>query len=651
MSNPTIGQDPWGADLNDDLDAIKASIAAIALDAKAFGVVADGAHNDGDAMQDAVDFCVANSVSLKLPGGTILMRTAAGAVKRLVIDMDGAAGSFHMFGEGIDASTLKWNDDIGAGNCAINVINSGTDAFPDFERFSIEGKYQGRCDPNASATPPSGGYGLRIPNRSNYRSIYSSGFWAGFVIDGEDSGSGSTENTDHSDLTFLQAEECVYGFWVTGNGRKARDYNFTRCFPSRNQRAGIGIDENAELTDCTFLNCHFNTSPFPFWKVGATPSNTAFLSNILFLRCKFEGPGNGFFWTDATDGSGDMQRLTGFVELHGIETNGQVTGGGGSIDDHGLGDTNHTWRPWAATSITRNGSGTVSAVFAALPAPLQIGDALVVYVSDNHALNSSYNNGDPTGGFTVKNISGTGPYTVQWEQSGGALGPVAGTCGPCVGMRAGSFVNSDLIISVLSDPTTVNAAPELNFDLDSADEVTLTTFGERVPKFRFSGGGLNGGKVNVLWRRGTSEAYLAKATGTFAAGKQLECAANGGVKLSTVTPGVPYAGTALQPGATTISVVGAGTLQVVSLIYVFVMRSGRNSTFSFGGANQFGPGATYFTDPGSNATLCEDPAHPGDVMACPFTAGVTYRVIGRSLAAGSGGFINMFQRDPYTVKL
>lgn len=612
----------------------------ITVNLEDFDVVIDDATlNQGDKVQNAFDFCVGLGCDLNLGtvSGSVCMRTAGGALKKAVLDMSLASGPIRIHNPA--GVTLKWKDDIGTGAYGVDVQNATSTNYPIFDGLIGEGKYPGRCDPNANATPASAGSFLRLPNRTNYRNLTARGFYAGFISDGEDPGTGSTENTDHVVIENVDSQECVWGIFVTGDSRKSRDFRFIRCLLSRNQRAGIGIDQNAELTDLTTEDCHFNANPFGVWGLGATRSNTGLIGNWHAIRTKFEGEGNGFIWVDATDGSGDIQRITGFLEFHGIETNGQPTGGGGGISDSN-GDTNHTWRPWAATTIARNGSGTVTATFPALPAPLQVGDAIVAYVSDNHTLNSSVG-----GGFTVISITGAGPYVVTWEQAGGSVSGIAGSCGPCVAVRCGALVEADVVISMLTDPTTINAHPELNFDCTSADNVTLTTFGQLAPKFRFSGAGLNGRKTNVLWRRGTSEAFLAKAAGTFAAGKQLESAANGGVKLSTLTLAIPNAGTALQPGATAIAV---ATGQVVSLIYTFVMKGGRNSAFAFGGANGFGIGATYTTDPGNPAVLCEDPAHHGDVIACPFTTG-TWRVVGYSLQAGSGGLIDMMQRDPYVV--
>jgi hypothetical protein len=620
---------------------LRARLAALTIYAADFGVVGDNTTNCGDKLDNAIQYAATLGARLVLPPGKIVMKTAAGAVKKITVDMTSMLGVFEMVGQGEDSTQLIWSQDIGTGLYGITWSNTSQTVFPYVHGLSAYNTlYTSRSDPNGTAIPTSAGSFMNIPNRARFANLAISGFAYGLVSDGDDSGSGSTTNTDHVDIESVDIQTCIHGIYFLGNNRKSRDYIIRRALIHACQKGGCGVAQDGEITDATFYDCHWNANPFAFWKEGTTPSDTGFLSNVQFVRCKAEGEGNGFFWCEATDGSGDLQRVTGFFEFHGIETNGQPTGTGGGISDHGVGTLNHTWRPYAITAMSRDGSGTVTATIASAPSPaLKVGDSIVVWVSDNHTMNSSV-----YGGFNIKTISGT---TYTWEQTGAASGPVSAQGGPCVAVRAGSFYESDLQLSILTDPTTILTSPELNWDLQAIDDVRIEHFGGVGPPAIRCAGTTNGRKENVLFVKGASQAFLCQANGTFAAGNCLEQSANGNAVISTVTVTAPFLGVALQPGATTIAVAS----QVVSLKQVFVHARGRNSNFAIGGAGTgYGPGVIVSADPTNVAVLCEDVSNPGQAKAWPGTTG-TWRIIGRSVAAASGGFADYVAQDPYVVKI
>lgn len=644
----TLGTNPLKATWTSAVayGTVAARLAAFEVNATDFGVVADNATNSGDAMGLAIAFCLATGARLRLPAGKIIMRTAAAAVKKITIDFaspTAAPGAFEMYGQGMDSTQLIWNQDVGTGAYGITVSNPTQTAYVNFHDFSAYNTQYNTTainDPNATAVPTTAGAFLLFANRSILKNFAGGGWRYCIVSDGVDVGSGSTQNTDHTEMDYIDISCCYFGIYFLGNGRKSRDYIIRRATIHGCQRAAFGVAANGEATDVTFDTFHVNACPFGFWKEGATPSDTGYLANCHFIRCKFEGPGNGYLWAECTDGSGDVNICTGMLECQGVETNGQLTGVGGSPVDHGVGGNNHSWRPYAVTSVTRDGGGTVTGTIASAPSPaLQVGDSFVLYVSDNHTLNSSQ-----YGGFNIKSIVGT---TYTWEQTGAISTAANATAGPCVGFRAGSFVNCDLVIAFTQDPTSALTHPECNFDVTTMDSVTLTTLGGFPPAVRISGS-TNGRKLNAKWRRGNQEAFLCQAAGTFAAGNIIEAAANGNCVKSTLTTTVPCLGVALSPGATTISVAS----QVVTWKHVWIHSRGRNSTFSFGGTGTtWGPGVIVTSDPGSVALLCEDAANHGQAIACPLTAGTTYRIIGRSNAASAGGFVDYVACDPYLVKL
>lgn len=625
---------------------VAARLSSYEVNAKDFGVKADGTTNDGDAMGLAIAFCLGAGAKLRLPAGTILMRTALGAVKMITLDFSGKPGVFEMYGMGMDSTKLNWSDDLGVGAYGFTLTNEGQTAYAKFHCFTANNTQYiagALADPNGTVNPTSAGSFVLFGNRSIIENLSVNGWRYGIVSDGVDAGSGSTQNTDHVSIDYVDISNCYFGIYFLGNNRKSRDYIIRRALIHACQRAAFGCAANGEITDVTFDTFHLNACPFGFWKEGATPSDTGFLSNCHFIRCKWEGMGNGFIWAECTDGSGDFQRLTGFVEFHGIETNGQPTGGGGGSNDHGVGILNHTWRPWALTSMSRDGSGTVTATIASTagtPTP-KVGDSIVVWAaSDNNALNSSV-----AGGFNIKTIVGT---TYTWEQAGGIITGASGTAGPVIGVRGGSFFESDLRISMLTDPTTISTHPEWTFDLKQIDDVIITSYGGVGPPRIFTSGTLNGRKMSVLWREGGKEAFMCQANGSFAQGNILEQSANGNCVKSTLTNTVPCLGVALQAGATTISVAS----QIVTLKNVFIHSKGRNSLFAVGGGGiLWGPGVITTSDPGNVALLCEDAANHGQAIACPMTAGTVYRIIGRSIQAASGGFTEYVACEPHMVKL
>ena len=616
---------------------LRTRLATMQVNCKDFGCVGDGTANDGDKMQNFLNYCVITGATGFIPRGRYLMRTSGGAIKRLVLDfttMGANLEDMRIYGEGPNTSRLIWSDSIGAGLFAFGITNPAKLHTPQLENFSLHGK-TAWVDPNATLATTAEGYGLDVANRLHAVKLGVYNFYGGYVVD-----STAGDNTDHFDLIDCDAQANFFDFYVANtNSSGTRDWRFLRCGFSRAQRAAVACSNSGMLPDCTFIDCHFNAAPYAFHKEDSADEGL-FMDIVHFVRCKAEGSGNYFIYglgadTNNTHCGGTLGKLSGFVEVHGIEVNGNIAGS----ENFG---SNHTYRPILFTgAITRGAAGDANTSLTTSAAHgINIGDHFGLYFGTPSAPND---NSTWNGKFIAG--AGTTGTTLVYRDDRGALTSAAtgGSIGKIGGIRCGNAEQWDLTLS-LQGRSDTPLDPEASWEFYMHDNLRVCVLdADHPPSIDIRRAAWKGNDANVLFEVGAIRAYHAKADGTFAAGDQLEVAANGAVIKSTVTMAIPWAGMAIQPAATVTAVAG----NVASRKWAWVQTSGPNRG---GGGNVIGPGANTAAAAQADAkVLMEDPASAGDVITWDATANVR-RIIGRSIKTGASNFVDVWLEPAYMIK-
>lgn len=266
------------------------------------------------------------------------------------------------------------------------------------------------------------------------------------------------QNTDHFTTEHVEANSNGIGLYLTRmDGTEAggtldfvyRDWKIGQC-----QWAGVACSDTGALHDALLDKFHVANVAYSFVKEGSfgvDATLNTFWDNVSCVGVKSEGAGNAHFM-DFT-GVSAFGGVTGVLELHGIEINGQKT--------HKAVVNNHTYQPWSGTATRLDGTMSVTGTTAGIlerlfTATLTHGSPTVTAVSPAPGagdIGLPISGGCIKAGTTIANVVGT---TITLSQAAGNAG-AQGTLVPVI-IGHGLGVGDHIAVKSSTDVLYVDSA-------------------------------------------------------------------------------------------------------------------------------------------------------------------------------------------------
>lgn len=265
------------------------------------------------------------------------------------------------------------------------------------------------------------------------------------------------QNTDHFETDHVNADANGIGLYLDrmdgADSGGTLDFVYRNWTIGRCQWAGIACSDTGALHDALLDKVHVANIAYSFIKEGlpgVTPSLNTMWENVSCVHVKSEGAGNAPFYDFS--GLAGFVGVSGVIELHGVEINGQKT--------HKAVVNNHTYQPWSGNAARTAGTMTVTGVTAGIlerpfTATLTHGSATVTAVSPSPAgaIGLPISGGCIKPGTVIANLVGT---TITLSQAAGTAGAQGAGVDIVIGRGIGPCdhvaVNSD------ADPTYVDCA-------------------------------------------------------------------------------------------------------------------------------------------------------------------------------------------------
>ena len=226
------------------------------INAKDFGVVADGVTDDTTALQNALNYAGTNANILILPTGTMLVSSAL--TVSFVANANGLAGGIQ--GQGQTSSVIKYT---GSSNITVLTITANYAETLTITGFKVL---------NGGSSTGSTGIQITKVYGSSFFNVASVSFSTGFYL----------KDTNSNKYTKITAQLNVIGLYAElGGGQSYPNLNdFDSCNFLNNSKQGVFINNG---TNNTFKSCNFAQNG------GSDPNSTS-----IYMYQEYGGNGGGF---------------------------------------------------------------------------------------------------------------------------------------------------------------------------------------------------------------------------------------------------------------------------------------------------------------------------------------------------------------------
>jgi hypothetical protein len=196
----------------------------------------------------------------------------------------------NLMGDGQDTTVLEWPSDLGTGKFAI--LDAGRTTTTSGNAGLVQGiTLRGPGSISITiGTPPANMSGYGIGSGKHLSDFGAVGFRAGVDFVG-----------GQSKWTRCRFEQNYYNvYWSTPSASLFGDTEFDRCIFQNAALAGIGVNQAAQITECVFTKCTFDTEPWGIFKEtnAGSPSQSNTMTFCTFIGTQFEGMGNGAIGDD-----------------------------------------------------------------------------------------------------------------------------------------------------------------------------------------------------------------------------------------------------------------------------------------------------------------------------------------------------------------
>ena len=189
-----------------------------------------------------------------------------------------------ILGRGADVSVLRWPNDIGAGDLAIDAPTTGDNRYRSgIRHLTLMGPDadQGGLDAGEVSAEM---FGIRLGPRMVSQACRVSGFYANIVVSG-----------DHCSITETFSQFGYYHLYFHG-ASQFDDHYIADTDLSGARWANIAVGPGTDrLGGTTLISVHLGFGPFCFYKEGSHTS-VNFIGGNLFLDCPCQGYGNGVIY-------------------------------------------------------------------------------------------------------------------------------------------------------------------------------------------------------------------------------------------------------------------------------------------------------------------------------------------------------------------
>ncbi len=263
------------------------------LSVRHFGAAGDGAADDGPAINAAIKAASSRG------GGTVFLPAGRYRVGETIIipesfDSAGKIAGVDLVGDGVASTVLTPTRDFGAGRFLLSCGD------PMATAENGKGRYGGRVYDGVCRDLSLWGLGTRRLGAApcamsglawgSHRALQRVGiesFNRGIDIVG-----------DHAVWDNVTIRLCYYGIYYPRPSRfNFGDLLWTRIAVDGSVFAAIGVAPDSAMLSVTVLSGFFGQAPYAIFK-EAGAGNISILNACYFLKCLFEGLGNGWIWDD-----------------------------------------------------------------------------------------------------------------------------------------------------------------------------------------------------------------------------------------------------------------------------------------------------------------------------------------------------------------